>query len=253
MKIIKIVLFFGLMTHFTLGHAYSDDGHKIVAKLAWQKLSPYARQNIERILGVGESEFIKAATWADEVKGDDRYRDLKPLHYVNMPKNQSQYDRKRDCRKDQCVVQAISDFSLMARDQDEKKAKLAVRMLVHLIGDIHQPMHAGLKEDRGGNWYRIKYQGDNINLHKLWDHQLVDRIDSDWQKAAAMLSYPEAADVLGPVQWAEESHRLAMSVAYAIDEGQSVTEDYLVKADAVSRERLALAGWRLAMWLNKLW
>jgi len=253
MKIIKILLLLGVVSSTQPAFAYSDDGHKIVAKLAWQKLSPFARQNIERILGVGEQQFVNAATWADDIKGDDRYSYLKPLHYVNLPANASKYDRKRDCRKDKCVVEAIFDFSEMAKSSSNKKAKLALRMLIHLIGDVHQPMHAGLKEDRGGNWYRLKYNGDTINLHKLWDNQLVRRIHKDWQEAVKQLEMPSQAEVLGPVQWAEESHKLAMEVAYGTAEGKTVSEGYLVEAERVTRQQLALAGWRLAMWLNKLW
>jgi len=151
------------------------------------------------------------------------------------------------------VVQAILDFSNMAKSPSDKKAKLALRMLIHLIGDIHQPMHAGLKEDRGGNWYRLKYKGDAVNLHKLWDNQLVKRIHKDWIQAAAALTMPEKAEVLGPVTWAEESHKLAMEVAYNTPEGKPVSEAYLNEADKISQQQLALAGWRLAMWLNKLW
>lgn len=253
MRIIKTLFLLGLALSANYSLAYSDAGHKIVAKLAWQKLSPFARQNVERILGTGEENFINASTWADEIKGDDRYAYLKPMHYVNLPADKFTYDRKRDCRKDKCVVQAILDFSNMAKSPSDKKAKLALRMLIHLIGDIHQPMHAGLKEDRGGNWYRLKYQGDTVNLHKLWDNPLVRRIHKDWKQAAEALTMPEKAEVLGPVAWAEESHKLAMDVAYNTPEGKPVSEAYLIEADKISQQQLALAGWRLAMWLNKLW
>lgn len=253
MKIIKTLLLLSLIFQAQNSQAYSDDGHKIVAKLAWQELSPFARQNVERILGTGEEAFINAATWADDVKGDDRYDYLKPLHYVNLPADQFTYDRKRDCRKNKCVVQAILDFSNMAHSPSDKKSKLALRMLIHLIGDIHQPMHAGLKEDRGGNWFRLKYKGDSLNLHKLWDNQLVRRIHKDWEKAVELLQTPTSPEILKPAQWAEESHRLAMDVAYNTPEGKTVSESYLNTADKVTKERLTLAGWRLAMWLNKLW
>ncbi len=243
----------GLLLQAMAAWSYSDGGHQIVAKVAWQKLSPFARQNIERILGVGEETFIESSLWADKIKSDERYNYLKPMHYVNLPKTVFKYDRKRDCQKDKCVVQAIKDFSQHAKSSDPKKSRLALRMLVHLIGDIHQPMHAGLKEDRGGNWYRIKYQGKDLNLHKLWDNQLVKRIHPEWLKAAESLTPPVNPEVLTPEQWAEESHRLAMDVAYDVKEGKAVSEAYLTQGDKVTEQQLALAGWRLAMWLNKLW
>lgn len=253
-KIIQysLTFVFSLMTLPSWG--YSDIGHKAVAKLAWDQLSPYARQNVERILGAGEKAFVEASVWADHIKRDDRFNHLKPLHYVNLPKGAKAYNAKRDCKKNQCVVEAIHDFSRISVNGSEKEQILALRMLIHLLGDIHQPLHAGLAEDRGGNWFEVVHQEKTLNLHKLWDTVLVKRIGDDGFKVAHQLqgSAPKAEIGL-PEQWASESHQIAMQVAYATKENRPLSESYLSKGEAVTRQRLQLAGWRLAMWLNKLW
>jgi hypothetical protein len=235
-------------------YSFSDLGHKMVAAIAWQKLTPYAKQNVERILGVGEKRFIKASVWADHIKSDERFNYLKPMHYVNMPKQALVYDRKKDCKKDKCAVEAIHTFSKVLTQGKEKDKKLALRMLIHILGDLHQPLHAGLKEDRGGNWYEVKYQDTILSLHKFWDNQLVKRMELDWQDAPSQLKLNDRSISLAkPEIWAQESHAIAMTKAYQVKENSQINEQYLVMADKVIKERISVAGWRLGMWLNKLW
>lgn len=234
--------------------SYGDLGHQSVAAVAWQHLTPFAKQNVERILGLGEERFIKASVWADHIKRDDRFDYLKPMHYVNLPKDAKRYVKKRDCKKGKCVVEAINSFSQVAKNGDRKKKLLALRMLIHLIADIHQPLHAGLREDRGGNWYEIKYQDKSVSLHKLWDHQLVKRIGEDYETVSQqILSKLKPVAVGSPEIWAEESHGITMQSVYQAEENKEVTEAYLALADSITERQLEKAGWRLAMWLNKLW
>jgi hypothetical protein len=94
--------------------AFSDLGHKMVAAAAWQQLTPFAKQTVERLLGSGEANFIEASVWADRIKSNEEFNYLKPLHYVNMPKNAANYRQARDCKKNKCVVEAIKDFSRIA-------------------------------------------------------------------------------------------------------------------------------------------
>jgi hypothetical protein len=241
-----------LVSQWTM--SYGDLGHKTVAALAWTQLTPYAKQNVERILGVGKAKFIKSSTWADRIKSNDQFNYLKPMHYVNLPESSNTYDRKRDCDKDKCIVEAIKTFSLIAKTGTKKQQKLALKMLVHLIGDIHQPLHAGLKKDRGGNWYKIQYQNKTISLHKFWDKQLVESITRDWQALANIIALKEIkVPVLSPEIWAQESHKITTEFVYQAKENQKVKRAYLKKAQIITETQLGKAGWRLAMWLNKLW
>jgi len=251
---IKIITTTYLLLLAQWSWSYGDLGHQSVAAIAWQHLTPYAKQNVERILGLGQDKFIEASVWADHIKRDERFNYLKPLHYVNMPKAAKRYDKKRDCKKDKCVVEAIRMFSKVAKNGSETEKILALRMLIHLIGDIHQPLHAGLYEDRGGNWYEIKYQDKAVTLHKFWDHQLVERVAEDWQSVSSMILKNNLEVPVGsPDIWAEESHGITVRYVYQAKENKAVGESYLKMADELTQQQLGKAGWRLAMWLNKLW
>ena len=250
-KIFSVVL--GLVLS-QWAYSYGDTGHKAVASIAWEHLTPFAKQKAERILGSGKQKFVEASVWADHIKSDERFNYLKPMHYVNLPKDAATYKQSRDCKKDKCIVEAIKTFSKITKSGSKKEQRLALRMLIHLIADIHQPLHAGLKEDRGGNWYEVKYDDNTVSLHKLWDHQLVSRIAEDWKGvAAAVLELNIEVPLSNPKAWAEESHKLSTDFVYQALENRSVSQDYLSKADQISKNQLGKAGWRLALWLHKLW
>lgn len=234
--------------------AFSDLGHKIVAAAAWEQLTPYAKQNIERILGVGPQVFINASVWADHIKSNKKFDYLKPLHYVNLPKEAAQYKKARDCKKNKCIVEAILFFSQQAESGRAQEKAMALKMLIHLIADIHQPLHAGLYEDRGGNWFQVKYQSKPINLHKLWDHQLVKRFALSVSKGRDKVLKQKSAFTLGsPATWAQESHGLVLNMLYPEKEHKPLTSMYLQQADEVMEKQLKKAAWRLAMWLNRMW
>lgn len=251
---IKTIIATFLFLCASLTWSYGDLGHKSVAAIAWQNLTPYAKQNVERILGMGQDKFVEASVWADRVKRDERFSYLKPMHYVNMPKAAKRYDRARDCKKDRCIVEGIKKFSKVAKTGSHKEKILALRMIIHLIADVHQPLHAGLYEDRGGNWYEIKYKRDSVSLHKFWDHQLIERMGKDWESISQSILQNNIEVAVGtPENWAEESHGITVKYVYQAQENKKVTDDYLKLSDQLSKEQLGKAGWRLAMWLNKLW
>jgi len=239
-------------SQWTLG--FSDLGHKMVAAAAWEQLTPFAKQSVERVLGMGKEHFIEASTWADRIKSNEDFNYLKPLHYVNMPKDALSYVKSRDCKNDKCVVQAIKKFSDIARTGSDKEKTLALRMLIHLIADVHQPLHAGLYEDRGGNWYEIKYQGKSVTLHKFWDNHLVKRFDKQVASGAQkILENQITVNTSNPARWAEESHEISVNSVYLVPENHVPSDEYLSMADEIMEKQLSRAAWRLAMHLNTLW
>lgn len=251
MKKIIISLIFSAFCQPVL--AFSDRYHELVAELAWEGLTPFARQQVQRILGPDKKDFIRAAAWADKVKGDERYDYLKPMHYVNL--ETARFDMGRDCPQRRCVVAAIEDFSYMVNKGDRREQLLALRMLIHLLADIHQPLHAGLAKDRGGNWTSVTLRGDEMSLHQAWDDDLVNPEGlSDDALRAKIAAQPLPRNEPGkPQQWAEESHRLSLSQAYLAGDKDVLSEEYIQRSAAVLQGQLALAGWRLAMWLNQVW
>ena len=233
--------------------AWGPDGHRVGGEIAWQYLSPEVQSKVTRLLAVkGESDLAEAGTWADRMRGDSHYDWAAPLHYINLPATWTDYERSRDCPQQGCILEAIHSYRQQLADPslgDEARAE-ALLFLVHFIEDVHQPMHTGLREDRGGNDVEVQFFGFTTNLHALWDVFLPAGFIGDWQQFAQAqpgeISEGLRAQWLNstPEQWARESHQLAHANAYP--KQRMLGEAYYLKNRQVVALRLQQAGVRLA-------
>ena len=109
-----------------------------------------------------------ASTWPD--KAGRRRIAVDPYHFMNFPKDANTYDQQRDCKLRNCIVEAIAWYVqvLKSPDAPRNEKRIALRFIAHLVGDIHQPLHAGFAEDRGGNSVDVRFNGRKENLHSLW-------------------------------------------------------------------------------------
>jgi hypothetical protein len=239
--------------------AWGAQGHEIVAALALRELTPAARGQVAHLLG-GEAMMIHDANWADEIK--DQRRDTGAWHYVNIPLHASGFDRRRDCARDICVVAQIENdvLALSGRHGGGTLARGdALRMLIHFIADVHQPLHAADDGDRGGNDVHVSIGRERANLHKVWD---VDVVQSQGFDTGAIVNDLERgitpaqrkAWVTGdPSSWATESHAIARDEIYPPLNGRRsvrLPRDYAYRESATARVQLAKAGVRLAWLLN---
>jgi hypothetical protein len=257
-------------------HTWSPQGHRLVALVATNHLTPAARQSVATLLG--PERLGDVAVWADEYQTGNNQTSF--WHYVNVPPDATSYDRDRDCpvqpgvtigsRNDRwrdCVVDRIlyNQERLADRALDRADRAIALKFLVHLIGDLHQPLHA-LGVARGGNGIPVSVFGSTncsyddgtphpCNLHSVWDTSLIaHRRLNDRQYVAALERLIEErrwppSDVRSPAEWAMESHALAKRGL--LPERGTVDEAYYRAHIAEVDERLALGGLRLAAWLNR--
>ena len=246
-------------------HAWGERGHRLVGHLAQAQLNDAARAEAERLL-VGEEEAEKRslagiATWADELRGSDPElgRRSARWHYVNIGEDQCRYEQEKHCPGGNCVVEAINDQAAILADRGNSDAARlqALKFVVHFVGDVHQPMHAGLGEDRGGNDFQVSLRdrspdGFGTNLHALWDSGLFRglRDEDAHRERLARLPAP-GTTALDAAGWAEESCALAMAPGVYPD-GHVVGQDYVETWRPSAEERIALAGRRLAVLLNGL-
>jgi len=237
-------ILFLLMLVPQLVFAWSDKGHKLVAELAWGQLPEPVQIEIQRILK--QDNLLQAAVWADYVKGQSRYKHLKKLHYVNLPCDSDQYIAARDCKKNRCVVEAIKKYQIQLADQNlpMKDRRLALRMLVHLIGDIHQPMHAGYQFDRGGNKYKVHFLGDKTNLHQLWDSKLINALKLDAKTLQKSSLWQVETGSLSPAGWAQESHEMLKNI-YPVARQKNLGRNYMLAHGELVKRQLILASKRL--------
>jgi nuclease S1 len=238
----------------TPSFSWFDKGHRIVALIAQANLSAEARKEIDAILP-GNTTLADAAVWPDHEGRSNR--DFNPLHYVSIPENATGYDQGRDCPERNCMVEAVKSFSLFIAD---KNAPIMMRRFVlyyiaHLVGDMHQPLHAGRAGDRGGVDLPVSYRGVPTNLHFFWDKDLVD-LESGTEEEIAMRLVANLTEeerlkwqAGDPTQWTNESLTLR-SYAYNTGPSGELSDDYVEKARPIVRIRLAQAGIRLAWLLN---
>ena len=241
--------------------AFGPLGHRIVGLLAERQLTPTARAQVQQLLaGEPEPSLAGVSDWADQLRDTDpdRGKQTARWHYVNFPRGDCAYAPARDCPDGNCVIAAINRNLLALADRSRAHAERAeaLKFLVHFVGDVHQPLHAGYRDDRGGNDFQINYRAQGSNLHSVWDSLLIDsrHLDAD-DYADALVNQP--ALPFDPtrrsdrpaVEWAQESCRIVQqSDIYPTT--HTLTNAYVLSHRALVEQRLRQAGARLADMIN---
>ena len=244
--------------------AWGHEGHRIVALIAADRLTPAAHSGVADLLGPdvrGAMEGV--STWADEIRG--ARPETQRWHFVNIEISADGYDPARDCPEADCVVAQIGrDERVVADTRLPRPVRAeALRFLIHFVGDIHQPLHCADHHDRGGNAVRVFIGGEETNLHAVWDTRVVAALGDDPAAVSADLEAritPRAAHAWsrgGPGDWANESFAIAKRAIYgplhAADgtrELIQLPDDYAVRERSLTAEQLEKAGIRLAMVLD---
>ena len=251
---------------------WSKQGHQLVGELAQRELTPTALAEVNRLLaGEPVPTLAGVSTWADEIRAESRRggHALGELssrwHYVNFPDKGCAYEAQRDCPDGDCVIGAISAQAavLADRTRSDEDRRNALKFVVHFIGDAHQPMHAGLASDRGGNNFQLNYRGkgapdgQGTNLHGTWDYWLLQSAGLDnasYVHKLAQLSLPVdttfgSADPA--LAWTLESCALIGSEAlYPTGRRRVITDAYLDQHRPTAERRVRQAGDRLATLVN---
>lgn len=244
----------------TPARAWGPQGHEIAARIAADHLTPSARLRISQLLG-GDALplMVLDSNWADEVRSDRPQ--TTGWHYVNIEIGARGYDRRRDCPRDNCVVRQIErEIGLLRDPRAPRAARLdAFRFLIHFVADLHQPLHAADRHDKGGNSVTVIEGRRRSNLHRVWDQEVVAALGPDTMQVAADIENgvtPQAkAAMMGgtPADWATESFQVASHEIYgrlSANGPVRLPRDYAMREKAVVRQQLLRAGLRLAGILN---
>lgn len=253
--------------------AWGADGHRAVAYIAYQLLTPQARQQVDTLLDDDSGQtFVAVSTWPDEIRRpqhDQPYPGSGPWHYVSIPLPQTAYDQARDCSDGNCVVEKIGSFNAVLSDPSVLPTLRAdaLKFVIHFVGDIHQPLHACENDDRGGNEVEVVLDGRKSNLHSVWDSGIIKSTwgdpDSHRQLLAQRARSQQAILAVGTAaDWATESHKLARDVVYpSLGSGSTpmpgpvrppviLSADYAVSQAPTVDTQIVKAGIRLAALLN---
>ncbi len=242
--------------------AWGAQGHRLVARVAETRLDPQAKAEVDRLLATEPGATLSSiAPWADELRRDDPSLGRKSAswHYVNMAEDGCLYSPPKHCPGDNCVVEALKDQARILADHDKTDAERlqALKFVVHFAGDIHQPMHAGKADDRGGNDYQLQLNGRGTNLHSLWDSGMFYPLRLGDDPFLARLQALPAHDASDPALhsniavWAEQSCHIATQEGVYPD-GHKLDDRYAEHWRPVAEAQLVLAGERLAVLLNEL-
>lgn len=237
--------------------AWGDSAHRIIGVSAVAMLDDSAHAAVVEILGGDSDEIIgEACSWPDTVRETPEWEWSAPMHYVNIPRTATHYDWERDCADGMCVTAAIVRYAneLSRPELDPEQRWQAFAWLCHLVGDLHQPLHAGYRDDRGGNNVSVEYRGKTGNLHQFWDRFIIqDRLDTDdnWERVSSAPPGTGVASEWNPdsvSEWTDESHALAAASAYP--GGYVIDECFADQTWLIIRQQWQKAADRLAQILN---
>jgi hypothetical protein len=242
--------------------AWGRTAHRIISAVTEKRLTPAARAGVRDLLEPDET-LARASLWADDHRQD--HPGSAAWHYVNVPIGEPRYD-SRFCPSSGCIVSKIHELRVVLGNAalPRSERQLALRLLVHFIEDVHQPLHVGDRGDRGGNDLQVRFFGSGTNLHRLWDEGIVLRHDSEeasWIAridAAANFELSRQWSKCDVATWADESLAAARQ-AYvmpgsgsALEPGAKLGQEYFEFALPIVERRLAQAAVRLAATLNQV-
>ena len=255
MKKLALLLFFVAQICFGNAMFWSKTGHRVVGEVAEKHLTRKARRAIKKLLN-GQS-LAGVSNFADEIKADRTYREFSAWHYVNFPADKKYTDVEPSKYGD--LIVGIEKCITVIKDENSPRADRAfyLKMLIHLIGDLHQPMHVGRLEDKGGNDIQVQWFGKGSNLHKVWDANMINDYGMSYTELARLLpdlgkNQRKALQKGTIYDWVEESQEVANQLYESVEVGEKLAYRYGYKWWGTVETQLQKGGLRLAKVLNGL-
>ncbi|MCB0464196.1 MAG: S1/P1 nuclease [Aequorivita sp.] len=254
-KFVVVLLVFFISNGLFAAEDWGKTGHRVVGEIADSYLSKKAEKQISKLLNGHSLAFV--ANFADDIKSDQKFDSFSPWHYVNFPFGEKYETYPKSEKGD--IIQGIDKcIAVLTNDESPKEDKVFyLKMLVHFMGDLHQPLHIGLADDRGGNNFQVRWFNDGTNLHSVWDYKMIDFYE---------MSYTELAtntDVLSKEQveaikkgtildWMYESRTLCENIYEHTEIGEKLGYNYMYEYMDTLRSQLQKGGIRLAKLLNEI-
>lgn len=256
----RMLLFFLLFALPYYSFSWGVLGHRVVGAIAETYLTPKARAEIKKILG-NESIAI-ASHWADFIKSDSTYDYLYNWHFINidsgLTRKQLQTYLANDTATDVYTKTRFLVKELKNKQLPIDKKRMYLKLLLHFVGDIHQPLHVGRKADLGGNRVRVLWFNNPTNLHAVWDESLIGFQQLSYTEYTHAINFTTAKQRLEwqkqPIsEWIIESYQITQNIYAEIKEpNQKLSYDYNFDHIRIVNERLLKGGVRLAGLLNEI-
>jgi hypothetical protein len=235
-------------------------GHRVVGQIAESYLNQKAAAAIKEILG--NENIALASTWADFVRSDKQYDYLTPWHYINVADHLSQEELNAYLAQD-TIADAYTKINFLAGELKRKNLskdvkKMYVRLLIHIVGDVHQPMHVSREEDAGGNRIKVYWFGQPTNLHAVWDDKLISSEQLSYTEYTNAINFTTSSQrkvwMQQPVsQWIYDSYVIAQKLYAEVNApDQKLSYRYVYDHIATANEQLLKGGVHLAALLNQI-
>lgn len=237
--------------------AWGQIGHRVTGAIAQQQLTPQAQAAISALLPT--EDLAEASTYPDEMRSSpDEFWQKKagPFHYVTIPEGQTYADVGAPEQGDGVSALKMFTANLKSSQTSKEEKQLALRFIVHIIGDLHQPLHAGNGTDRGGNDFKVNFFWQDSNLHRVWDSELLEQRKLSYTEWTAKLNRKISAQNINdwsttdPQVWIAESIKIRDEI-YPKEE--EISWDYLYNHLPQAKQRLKMAGIRIAAYLNEIY
>ncbi len=251
----KLTIFAALLLSLSSqAYSFGQTGHRVIGAIAEKHLTRKAKRTINKLL-VNE-DLAEASTFADEQRSNPSEfwkKTASPWHYVNV--HEGKVYEKAPPEGD--AVTALEMFSkqLKSKETSLETKQIALRFIVHIIGDLHQPFHSGTDIDQGGNTIKVTFFNEETNLHRVWDEHLIENQKLSYSEWTYRLNRKinkkqvKAWSQTDPKIWIAESHNLRLGL---YPEEERLFFNYQYKAMPIIRQQLQMGGIRLAAYLNDL-
>ncbi len=254
--------FFVFIFCFVITFSYSENtfdwgqtGHRVTAEVAQNHLTENAQKQIDKLLN-GMSMAV-VSTYADEIKSERSFDKYRPWHYANIPFDKTYAEITVKPEGD--IVQAIEHCITVLKDENSSNEDKAfyLKLLIHFIGDLHQPLHLGLEEDRGANDIRVTWFNENSNLHRVWDSDMIDSYQMSYMELANNLPKLTAEEVQqiqegSLLDWVKEIRILTREVYKSAKNNDRLGYRYMYDHFSTVKVQLQVGGLRLAKILNEI-
>ncbi len=252
--IVSILFIFPFQSH-SAEDFWGQTGHRVVGEIADTHLNKKAKRKIKRLLKRKSLAFV--STFMDEIKSDKRYNEFYTWHYINMPLNERYEDSKKNPKGD--LVTGINYCKKIIANKTASDADKAfyLKLLVHLIGDLHQPLHIGLQEDKGGNDHKVQWFSGDSNLHRVWDTEMIKNYNMGYNELAENADFLSKKEIKiiqkgSVIDWVNETHELTKKVYASATLNENLKYRYSYDYLTTVRSQLQIAGIRLAQILNDI-
>lgn len=256
-------IFFSILLSLFINFGFAADiywgqtGHRATGEIATKHLSKKAKREIEKILQ-GKSLAL-VSTYGDEIKSDNKFREFGPWHYVNLEPGEEVYDPKTaNTEGDLLMALRKCKAKLQDKNASREEKEFYLKMLVHFMGDLHQPFHVGRGEDKGGNDIQVRWFNEGTNIHRVWDSNMIDSYQMSYTELAENTAdlTPNRIREIGSgdfESWVYESKTLAEKAYASAEIGEKLGYRYMYDWFPVVRQQLQKGGIRLAQVLNDIY